>query len=549
MSTTLIRPVASVLIDTDEYGITEGSVKLDAGAVPYARASVTLPLLDDATLDYLDPRDGDIRCPITGGDLSGAERVFNLGLRSRTVDHQAKTVRMDLASDEALLQDYSVLDTDKGARAYQSSLRAVVNYVLGKIGAALEPGSDDANVTAYFPITNLHPNPRPFNAAGYGAGSGATGVTKVTGGSSGDAIRWTSSGTLSNLIVAGSLTAFRVTPGRWYTFVIEHASEYAGRGSNVALQWRNNGGASTMDTVFGTGGTTSAPYAYTRRTVTAQAPAGSEFVYPLLVTSGNSVASFHFARFAMVYEGDEVVPYFDGSTTDTADYIYAWSDPLASDASSSTRTPVNERLPAVFTWQPGVSAWDFLLTLTAVENLILWCDENRDWFLATPENRTISGVVSISSFNVRSGTDELSRDNAEAFSTGIALRYTWTDDDGIQRTAVDTAGTPEKVYSLTFSDTPFPGPGVAAAMLARRQGTGRVQDVDAITVWTATPGMTASVALPGAPDTIGRVASVDFDLGIGFMRVGTSGLVDIIPGSIAALSGTIASLPGTIAGL
>jgi hypothetical protein len=82
-------------------------------------------------------------------------------------------------------------------------------------------------------------------------------------------------------------------------------------------------------------------------------------------------------------------------------------------------------------------------------------------------------------------------------------------------------------------------------MLARRTGSGRTQDVTAITRWDATPGMTASLNLPGAPETFGRLAAVRF-IRDGYMELGMSGLIDIVPGSIAALVGTIDALVGTI---
>jgi len=95
-----------------------------------------------------------------------------------------------------------------------------------------------------------------------------------------------------------------------------------------------------------------------------------------------------------------------------------------------------------------------------------------------------------------------------------------------------------------FPNTPFPGPGIAAAMLNRRDGTGRTQTVTAITRWDATPGMSASLNLPGAPETLARVAAVTF-YGDGFMTLQHAGLIDIIPGSYAALEGTFDELPGT----
>ena len=82
---------------------------------------------------------------------------------------------------------------------------------------------------------------------------------------------------------------------------------------------------------------------------------------------------------------------------------------------------------------------------------------------------------------------------------------------------------------MELDDTPYPGPGLAANMLARRSGTGRAQAVTTVARPATTPGMSASLTLPGAPETLGRVAAVTFHVD-GFMDLGLSGLIDVFPG-------------------
>lgn len=538
--TIFLETDATATIDGDSFKLREGSAcKLDSGAVPYATAQISLPFLSDDLLDYLDPRDG-VRVPVLA-TTNGISRTFDLGLRTRSVDHVSKTVTLDLASDEALLQDHASLTEDKGARAHQASVRAVVNYVLGKIGAALEAGTDDANVTAYWAITNLLPNPEfGVNTSGWIAGFGGGSLTRVaiTGGFG---LRWVATAGTSNIVAAPTVTTFGITPGRSYVFVIEAYG--TPRSARCAIQWFGSDGQVVVSESFSPAQTLDGTGIFKRFTVVATAPAGASHANPFFTVAGTTGTDAFIAKQAMFYEGNEVVNYFSGATADTATYDYAWTG--TAHGSASTRTPIVKRLPELFTWKPGVSAWDFLNPITSSAGLVLWCDEARDWRIATPEHRTIVTLVSVSPENTRDGDDTLSRDDTETYVTGVVVHYSWKDADGIDQEAYDTAGTTAKVLLVELA-RPFPGPGLAAAMLARRQGTGRRQGITAAAPIGTTPGMTVQVSLPGAPDTVGRVADVEFDLFSGFLTIGAAGLVDIIPGSVAALPGTVDALVGTV---
>lgn len=544
MSTRLLQVESEATIDGATRQIVAGTTTLDSAAVPYVSADLEFPFLSEADVEWLDPRAG-VRVPYTLGDGTDT-RSFDLGLRSRTVDHEAKRVTVQLASDEALLIDYAALTTDTGARAHETSLRAVCNYILAKIGASLEAGTEDADVTAYWPITNELPNPSiEVDASNWIAGAGATSLSRVAVGAvpgvSGSwALRWVASAATANVISVPTLTTLRVLPGRSYTFAYYVYSSVS-RTARAVLQWITEGGMILGATSGATIATSTS--AFTRATVTATAPQGAAYAVPYAGTEGNTAGDAHVLDSAMFYEGDELVPYFDGATTDTAAYIYAW----AGDAglSPSTRTPTLERPRELFTLRPGGTLWEFLLAITSAAGFVLWCDEQRRWYLSRPESRVIIALISVSEGNTSSGTDELSREDSDTFCTGVVALYRWTDEDGVLREAYDSAGTPDKVFVVEFTQ-PYPGPGAAAAILARRQGTGRRQSVRTITQLEATPTMAAQISLPGAPDTVGRVQSVTFDHATGFMDLGAAGLVDIIPGSIDALVGTIDSLVGTI---
>lgn len=437
-------------------------------------------------------------------------RYFDLGIRDADPDRGAGTVTLRLASDEAILMDYAQLVDGVGAWDVQGSLRAVCNYVLAKIGAALEPGTLDADVTAYWSVTNLHPNPVPTSAANYGGGAGA-GVPFYDGGLG--AVRWTSSAATSILICAGSLTAYRVTPGKSYVFTFEHSSA-AGRIVTPAIQWRNNGSASTLQTIRGASAPSN-PSVFQRHTVIATAPAGAEFAYPLVITDGNTSATTHAVRRVMVYEGDKLIAYYTGSTAADAHYTYKWADPDAPNASSSIRTPLVERRPESLYWPAGVSGMAFLEPLLKASGLRLVCDEQRRWWLRDAEYRADGTQNYRHAVNIEQATERLSRDDDSWFDAAV-YTYVWQDEAGIEYRRVDSFALVEpstKVLRVELRDTPYPGPGRAEAIVRRAQGRGRTVSVTAIPTWTEHTDQPLAILLEGTPIQTGIAGTVAYDFG------------------------------------
>jgi hypothetical protein len=129
--------------DTD-IGIVGGSIDLDSRRAPHVQASLTCSDASPATLALLDPRlpvrvQIDVEARVFAGTQT---RTFDLGLRRRPVPFQDGTFTLDLASDEALLTDYSPL-ANVDLSAFTGG-RALVNEVLDQAipGAELEAGDD-----------------------------------------------------------------------------------------------------------------------------------------------------------------------------------------------------------------------------------------------------------------------------------------------------------------------------------------------------------------------------------------------------------------------
>lgn len=538
--TELVYPDVSVLLEdvAAPVKIVGGSMTLDSSDVPYAQAVVQLPLTVDTPLDPLDPQD-DTRVIVQGSNsghwdtgvwVQDPPRLFNLGLRSRAVDDKAKTVTLDLASDEKLLTDYVTLAEDKGARAHEGSLRAVCNYVLAKIGAVLQPGGPDVSVKAFWRLTNLHRNSVPrVGITGYSSGFGVSNVARST------SVQWNALPTVQfNAANAGEAylntptVGIRVTPDQVYTHHFQLLSASAARPVRIMVRWKDAAGT-VLRTDF-TAPVNSSTGAWTRYVYTGTAPPNAVQMEAFPNVVSNAAGQSHFASGFMTYPGDEIIDWFDGGSA-VAGYTVAYDDPTSPATSTSTRAPLVERPPDLFAWVPGTSAWDFLVPLTSSVGLRLFCDELRVWRLIDPGTFEVPGYVVVSGLNAVEGVDTISREDAEVFATGVVVRYAWKDDEGVARTAHDTAGTPQRVVVIDYA-RPYPGPGAAAAILARRAGTGRTQSVDGLARWEATPGMTASITLPSAPEQLGKVTSVRWALtNASTMALGTRGLIDVPDGS------------------
>lgn len=565
MSTILHKPSAVATFDSVDYTPRVGSsARLDAAAVPYATATIQLPLLDDAVLEELDPRDG-VRLPFVASDNGGTPRTFDLGLRSRTVDHASKTVTCELAGDEALLSDHAPIVDDTTPFTLAASLRAVVNHVLGVVipGAALEASATDANVTPKWQVTQLMPNPSVRGIVGNWIPGGLNGILTretfplgelsflpdvttrtLTGWSGnsgmGDGGAYGQTATVVPYVAARPFTEYTISV---YAHVavsktVRLLSQIFGADGAVL-----NGGAAVMTKMYNAVTGAQIGGAATTQTI----PAGTwvrlvgtfstgalaarigPYLYAALTnqwTAGNNLRTTGW----LVHEGSYPVPvkYFDGATP--SDGIYTFAAVGAANASATVRTPITPGIdPDALIWKTGVNAWDFLLPLTSAAGLILYCDELRDWRLVTAEERSLGTQINVSPTNTRAGTDTLTRVDPDVWCTGIIVRYKWDDKDGISHEKLDTAGTSGVLVEIVMN-TPYPGPGAAAAILARRDGLGRVQSVTSTTQYNTTPGMSVQISLPGAPDTLGRITAVDFDLAEGYMQLDTAGLIDVTPG-------------------
>lgn len=202
-------------------------------------------------------------------------------------------------------------------------------------------------------------------------------------------------------------------------------------------------------------------------------------------------------------------------------------------------------------WEPGRRAWEYLAPLVQASGLRLWCDTSRRWHLAHPDAPAADGTPElqlVKDRNLSGLVETIDRDRGR-WHDAVVIRYRWTDPtDRTQRVEYDVATAGQGTLPLLLEyDRRYPGPGAAAAVLARMEGRGRDVQATAQADPTVEPGQPVTIST----DTVaylGRVAQVRLELGPergDTMTVTPRGLVDSPPEAWARVPDTTtwASVP------
>jgi hypothetical protein len=520
---------AAWLIGTPDRALTirAGSITLDDTSAPHVTASLDVALPDAAVLGLLDPRERKrVRVDVTATFPFGVQtRTFNLGIRSREVSHRDAVATLALASDEALLDDYAPLADDRTAYTHQHSVRAVVGSLLAKAipGAVLAPGGPDAAVRALITSTNLVRNPRAKNDLTDWS-STVTTSRVATGGPPGcPTYVWTAHSAPGTLLVAHSESGVPIQAGKRYRISVwQQADAGVIVGMDGIIYAANNTTLADL---------TEAPRAavgsWERRTLEFVAPAGATKIRlraftTTSVPAGRSLDTTGW-RVSEVTDDGTDIGYFDGDTTDTSEYLYAYAD------ATSTRMPLIDRAPDLLTQRAGVSGFDFLAPILQAFGFRLVCDEGRVWTLRDASYTAPGSLTVRYGVNLVDGDDTITRDDTAFFDAAV-VRYSWRDLHGAQQERIDSFAlvTPPTQVRVFEKTVPYPGPGFAEYAVRRAQGRGRQVTATTVADWRTAAEQPSQYMLPGAPVQVGNTSRVVFHLDRDEMTV-TSRTIDTPP--------------------
>lgn len=531
---------SAVVIGTPEVPlpVVGGQITLDAGRAPHVTASIDIDMSSTSTggltpsatltptatlapssgalvdLTVLDPRDGvRVRVDVDATfPTTSQSRSFDLGLRSRPVKHRGAVVTLNLASDEALLTDYAPLEDDTAPRSLEGSLRDIVDYVLNEVdpGAALESTpDDDADMTAYWRLTNLVVNPSGYPGfQGYSAGTNCSSVdTRPAGYVGATSVRWYSAGAGGCSLKAAPVS---MDAGQTY-YMSARIINTSGRNLRIGM-WFYDPAGGLISTYESPVTVASGGYDLLETFITP--PPGTASAVPFAIFGALGAAETAALDALMVVASDEAVEYFQPGVS-VPGYTMSWESGGGGEGyAQATRTPDIERDPESTIWRAGKSALDFLHPLVQAAGLRLVCDEQRKWTLR-PAGYLAPGALNIRyAVNMTDGTDTLSRED-EAWMDSAVAEYEWRDPrtgQTLRRIDSHAAQTPHtRTRTFTF-DTAYPGPGFAQYAVERAQGRGRVVEAARVSDWTAAAEQSCSFVVPGADPQTGKTDRIVFDL-------------------------------------
>lgn len=539
--------------------VAEGSVSFDSTRAPFVQQRLTIPLPARATLENLDPRKSPVPRVLLRSSKAGIVRDFDLHVRGTRIDRERAVVELSLASDEALLSDWASPTDDDAPYQYQTSLRAICNYVLGKVipGAALAPTpANDANATIYSAASNLIPDPRVTALTDYGA-VGATRAYDTTypgpqtGVGHNGLHLHTPTSTDSFVSIGGDAGALRLgmKPGARYTFSATGSVRTTLSGTAHARALRlvafYRSGSGAIQEVR-SAPISAAVNATTRVAVTFDLPKDATEAW-IRAYHGRGAGSLTWALWRLSEEtepGTHNTDYFWGGKPGTSAYAFSWSG--TPDASASERRLVIDApSPDSLWWRAGISALDFLAPIVQTHGYRLVCDERRVWTLRG-ESYLGPGTVNLrEGVNVVNASDQIDRSDGLWFDACV-VKYRWLDRAGVQRERIDSHIREGYSRLITIElDAPYPGPGFAAYAVRRAQGRGREITATAPADWSVTAEQSLAARLNDSPAQLGTVLSVEFDIGADRMSI-TARTVETLPGAINLIDGTVNSLPGTV---
>ena len=525
------------------------SMALDEGNIPFvtALADVIRPA-SETVYNLLDPTLRNRVVLSIKYSPSATLTLPSLYIQNRTLDPDTNVVALDLTTEEMDTRSYSPNSTVPLV-AYQSSVRTICQNVLTQVmGAArtvqLAGTSVDQSFTVYSSAENVFPDPDVSGVSMYNGGGSNNAITKSTAGGL-PAVRSQATTTVARVDIAYPVTATQtpVSAGQQYALSMAIRGT-AGTSAQLYMQYINGSGAVVVSYVKNVG---TFGISFSRVSMTTTAPSGASYLtWVLRNPNGGASGTAVEAAQIMVLAGDgtdptaaagNLHPYFSGNSSDSAAYHYSWGGDA--NASSSIRMPFVQREPDALNWQPGTSAVDFLQNILQPVGLRLFYDVDGVWKLADNTYRVAGQVLAQYGSTLYSASEKVSLSDSDSDgypmnADAVIIDYQWQDIvTGRDRSAQDKA-TPtgyKRPYRLELN-TPFPGPGQAAYLLARLKARKYAIDVDAQPNYLGRPGMEALISLPGRPLQIGYAKALNYDLPSARMTLTAKGLLQTVPGSI-----------------
>lgn len=176
-------------------------------------------------------------------------------------------------------------------------------------------------------------------------------------------------------------------------------------------------------------------------------------------------------------------------------------------------------------WLPGQSGWDFINPIVQKANLVLYCDEGRNWRLV--DAVATAGTLTLDdTSNIIELTNSI--DIARDYFDSCVVEYSWYNGTA-QQVAYDIYAPvgSVKTRNVKISDTPFPGTGLAYALTQRALTRSQMFELSAVSNYDARPRQSLNLNITGQTTKTAVISSINWMLPADTMSISIRNLVEV----------------------
>lgn len=176
-------------------------------------------------------------------------------------------------------------------------------------------------------------------------------------------------------------------------------------------------------------------------------------------------------------------------------------------------------------WLPGQSGWDFINPIVQAANLVLYCDEGRNWRLTTA-TATTGNLTLDDTSNILELTNSI--DLVRDYFDSCVVQYSWYNGTA-QQVAYDIYAPigSVKTRNVQINGTPYPGSGLAYALTQRALTRSQQFELIAVSNYDARPRQELTVNVTGQTAKTAVISSLNWRLPADTMNISIRNLVEV----------------------
>lgn len=176
-------------------------------------------------------------------------------------------------------------------------------------------------------------------------------------------------------------------------------------------------------------------------------------------------------------------------------------------------------------WLPGQSGWDFINPIVQAADLVLYCDEGRNWRLV-PATATSGSLILEDTSNILELTSSI--DITRDYFDSCVVEYSWYNGTA-QKVAYDIYAPvgSVKTRNVQINGTPYPGNGLAYALTQRAITRSAMFELNAVSNYDARPRQELTVNVTDQTPKLAVISSINWRVPADTMNINIRNLTEV----------------------